>query len=217
MFILICAWSNPYLIFYNKPEINKFLSKKFLLKEYSINNVKFPAVIKPKLGSQGKDVKYLENIEDLNKYLKKHGLNNSFIQEYYGKKEAGVFYYKDPFTKKIQITTVLKDNSKWPSRCGNIYFKKDIPLCKRIKTSKKLRDAIINISVKIPGFNTGRYDIRYNSDQDLTNGNFKIIELNHLSPGDGDTFKDINYTKWSKFIVNKIKMAVYNILSLKYF
>ena len=217
IFILVCAWSNPYLIFYNKPEINKFLPNKYLLKEYSLNNIKFPAVIKPKIGSQGKDVKYLENIEDLNKYIKKYGLKNNFIQEYYGKKEAGVFYYKDPFTKRIEIITVLKDNSKWPSRCGNIYFKNYIPLCKKIKTSKKLKEAIIDISEKIPNFNTGRYDIRYNSDQDLIDGNFKIIELNHLSPGDGDTFKNINYNKWYNFILKKIKLGIYNIFTLKYF
>lgn len=217
IFIMVCVWSNPYLVFYNKPEINKFLSKKYLLKEYSLKNIKYPAVIKPKFGSQGKDVKYLENTEDLNKYLKKYGLHKNFIQEYYGKKEAGVFYYKDPFTRKIQIKTVLKDNSKWPSRCGNIYFKNNIPLCKKINTPKKLKESIIDISEKIPGFNTGRYDIRYNSDLDLINGNFKIIELNHLSPGDGDTFKDINCKKWYYFISKKIKLGIYNIFTLKYF
>ena len=42
-----------------------------------------------------------------------------------------------------------------------------------------LRDCIDGISQKIPGFFVGRYDIRYESDEDLRAGrNFTIIELN---------------------------------------
>jgi len=47
--------------------------------------------------------------------------------------------------------------------------------------SDALRDQIDEISRRIPGFFIGRYDIRYARDEDLAEGNFKIIELNGAS------------------------------------
>lgn len=47
--------------------------------------------------------------------------------------------------------------------------------------SPELEEVIHHISNQIPGFNFGRYDIRFESEEDLKSGKFEIIELNGAS------------------------------------
>ena len=71
--------------------------------------------------------------------------------------------------------------------------------------SEALRQQIDNISKGIPGFYIGRYDIRYATDEDLRNGNFKIIELNGAASESTNIYDERNsllsayrtlYTQW---------------------
>ena len=207
IFFIIIAVTipNPKLVLYTKPEINKLIPNKYYLKQSSVKDPFFPSVIKPVFGCKGKGVKFIKNKKELDIYLKKTN-KVCFLQEYYGKNEAGVYYFKDPYFNKIKIITTLKDSSIWPTRCGNNWFKTHIPPCKEFKTSKKLKKAIIDICNKIPDFNVGRFDIRFNTFNELNNGNFKVIELNHKLAGDGLRFQKINPIKWMEHLFGKLEV-----------
>ncbi len=65
--------------------------------------------------------------------------------------------------------------------------------------SKTLRIAIDRISRKLPGFFLGRYDIRYESDEQLRAGEgFTIVELNGAA-SEATNIYDERYTLWSAY------------------
>ena len=65
--------------------------------------------------------------------------------------------------------------------------------------TESLREAIDKISQKLPGFFVGRYDIRYESDDELRAGrNFKIIELNGAA-SEATNIYDSSNSIWSAY------------------
>jgi membrane protein DedA with SNARE-associated domain len=65
--------------------------------------------------------------------------------------------------------------------------------------TEELREAFDEISRKLPGFYVGRFDIRYESDEELRAGrNFKIIELNGAA-SEATNIYDATNSLWSAY------------------
>ena len=68
--------------------------------------------------------------------------------------------------------------------------------------NKNIENTLDLLSHQIKGWYYGRLDVKYNSIQELSNGNFKIIEINGIlaEPGNIYDARKINYFKALKII-----------------
>ena len=118
---------------------------------------------------------YLRNINPDDRYI---------VQEFYeAKYEIGVLYEKIPFLNDGHIISVVlkKNEGNWkPLKCGNITnndYVNCVDLTEQLKNSN-FANIIRTISSRIPDFHAGRYDIGFETVEDLENGDFKFFELN---------------------------------------
>lgn len=234
LFLSVNRWNNKV----TKYTLNKYFPTKNRLDTYilnikNINNIKLPCIIKPIICSgTSKNVGLIKTKNDLINYIKDINQNETYIvqQFYKAKNEIGVLYEKIPFINDGNVVSIVskKNNSNsWkPLKCGNIN-NEETTLCDDLTKTlygSKFIEIIKNISNKIPGFNAGRYDIGFNSINDLQNGNFKIFELNGVMgfdlrsniAGNENTSK---YLKKISYIIRWIKIRLLigfiNIASLK--
>ncbi|MFY0672703.1 MAG: hypothetical protein JXQ87_04840 [Bacteroidia bacterium] len=79
-------------------EVNQLIDK---------HDLKYPLIIKPNNGERGKGVEKICSQNELNSYLNNHE-TDLILQEFIDSpQEIGVFYYKDPYSGKGQITSVV--------------------------------------------------------------------------------------------------------------
>lgn len=115
--------------------------------------------------------------------------------------EVGILYERNPLHKKGEIKSIimrkfLKNNKfKLENKCLFIYERTDFVNLNHLITPKLIR-IIDNISKKILNFYLGRYDIRAHSLEDVTNGNFYILEAN------GTMGFDLNYQCYKNNYIN---------------
>jgi len=188
LFISVNIWE----LNVTKKTLGNYFPKKNLLNTFSfypknISKINFPCIIKPTICSgTNKNVKLLQNNQDLEKYIKESDKNEKYIfQEFfYAKYEIGVLYEKIPFLNSGKVISIVLKNSNssiWkPLKCGNINNLESTTctdLTEKLANSNFVKN-IINISNSIPNFFAGRYDIGFNSFEDLNLGMFKIYELN---------------------------------------
>ncbi len=171
----------------SKYGIAKYFPKNNVLKTYiyksKIHN--YPCIIKPsKCSSNGKNVSLLRNNSDLDKYKLTMDPNEIYlIQEFYkSKHEIGVLYEKIPYVNNGNVISVVsKDNTdlnEWkPLSCGNIKNNASTK-CNELIDTNSFNKIITRISSKVPNFYAGRYDIGFESVDELNKGIFKIYELN---------------------------------------
>ena len=194
-FIYLCYLvSNTWTLKMDKYNVYKYINNKYSLKTSLFNhkelkNIKiFPVIIKPNLYSgHGTNVYKINDINELNNVIKKIKDNQLYIvQEFYDSKyEVGLLYEKNPLLNNGKIISIVlkqKYNEEWkPLSCDNIISKKKIcyTIDRNDLITEELTDVINLISINIPNFNVGRYDIGFNNIDDFKNGmNFKIFELN---------------------------------------
>lgn len=128
----------------------------------------------------GYDVKRIDNKEQASKYISDYPYekNNIIIQEFSPyKNEVAIFIRRNITDGNVEIiSAVIRDLNK------NSLVNNDCPFGKcRIITddlSSTLKEKIHEISNTISGLNWGRYDIKYESREELMKGNFHIMELN---------------------------------------
>lgn len=141
-----------------------------------IPKLDYPFVLKPSLSSsRGKDVAIIHNKKELDNYLGRVDTSDLIIQQYVDSKhEVGILYERNPLEEKGRIVNIVE---------------RDIPENGIIVGgSGRQRDDLITlelsakidwISKHISDFYVGRYDIKFDSYDDLKKGrNFYILELN---------------------------------------
>lgn len=179
IFSFIIVWIlfvnvNPYDIRSNKLTVLEQIDEQYVPKQgmlYNtsheiLRNLSYPIIIKPvRCGSLSKNVHIIDKFEDLQDYL----TNQEYMyQEYISwDNEVGILYEDN----KIVSIVKKQANQRIKPYCINC---EDIT---HIKTNK-LEHIISNISQSIKNFNVGRYDVRYENEQQLQNGIFKIVEAN---------------------------------------
>jgi hypothetical protein len=232
LFISVNIWESNV----TKKTLGDYFPKQNVLNTFSfdpknISKINFPCIIKPTICSgTNRNVKLLHNIKELEKYIKESNKNENYIiQEFfYSKYEIGVLYEKIPFLnsgKVISIVLKKSNSSMWkPLKCGNIN-NLDSTTC--IDLTEKLANSnfvkhIINISNSIPNFFAGRYDIGFNSFDDLDSGVFKIYELNGVMGFDLRSNIELNEKfSWMKiyyivrWIFTRFLIGLLNIITLK--
>jgi hypothetical protein len=188
LFVSVNKWNNNV----TKHTLNKYFPhenklKSYLLNSNNLHNISYPCIIKPIICSgTSRSVSLLKNTNDLYEYLKNIDPHEKYIiQEFYkAKNEIGVLYEKIPFVNDGNIVSVVikkNDSDKWkPLKCGNIKNNETTGCTDLTEMLKKshFSQIIKDISSKIPNFNAGRYDIGFDSFEELNNGQFKIFELN---------------------------------------
>lgn len=147
--------------------------------------INYPVVFKTnECDSWGKDVKRIDNIDHALKFISdyKYEKNNIIIQDFspHGN-EVAIFIRRNITDGNLEIiSAVIRDLNR------NSLVNNDCPSGKcRIITddlSSALKEKIHEISNKINGLNWGRYDIKYESLEELMKGRFHVMELN-VGPG----------------------------------
>jgi hypothetical protein len=154
-------------------------TQQFILDKCNLKELKYPIIIKPTICSGGCRGVYIVNdyIEcmqiindnniDPNSYM-----TQTFLEDY--SLEVGILYQKYPWDKSGKIVEICEKKNKENIR---IYDRNNI-VDRNNLISDKLNNIINDISNKIPNFYVGRYDVRYKTEKDLLNGDFKIVEVN---------------------------------------
>lgn len=202
--------SNPYpLENNNKFVIMKHIPEKYkpeqeyLLKELKIEdleNMKYPIIIKPTVcttGGSGIHIfdSFKQYVEFIYENEKKINLSEYMVQTYLEDYdvEIGVLYERSPWNETGKIIEIVEKTQKDKIRPLEDNFTKNHPEL-ITEFSNQLFD---ELSKKIPGFYTGRYDIRLKQLEDLEKGEFKIVEAN------GNMGMDL-LSKESMFSINDI-------------
>jgi hypothetical protein len=166
-------------------------------KNTNLSLLNYPLIFKPVIcNGNGKGVEKIDNEKEAKMYMKKTEEEFIIAQEYYpGKFEVGVLYERYPFEENGKIISIVSKSSDadWkPLRCNTCSFKTGVD-CKILQSTPDLAYKIDQISKNIPGFFVGRYDIRFESQDDFEKGkNFKIIEINGVMGFDLRTSIDSN-------------------------
>ena len=193
--------------------------------------IDYPVIFKTnKCSFFGKDVKKINNSDEAKRYIDKFGYSKDDIifQDFSPfTNEIGVFMKRNIITKKLEISSgVIRDlgsNGLVNNNCP-----KDKCFIVTDKLSETFQNSIIDISERVQGFNWGRYDIKYESFDELNKDNFHILELN-VGPGPLPIIFPINLdipVLWSsndinliikviEVIVSYYLICIYNIISGK--
>lgn len=99
----------PFLLEFTSINADLPLTEKLKIAGHFIdsNNLTFPFAVKPDIGERGKDVKLLENLTELEKYLAETK-ENIILQEFAGGEEVSVFYYRYPNEPKGKIYSITE-------------------------------------------------------------------------------------------------------------
>lgn len=159
----------------------------------------FPFILKPnKCSGFSRGVSIIKSQEQLHDYLQ-NNKGELVIQQFIDSKyEIGILYEKNPLSNNGNIISIIErkftpgeilvpleisydDNEHIEMRKTMDKFYDRFVDLTPYKT-ERLEKVIQKISSGIPGFNTGRYDLRCNSLEELMEGkNFYILEVNGCS------------------------------------
>lgn len=192
-------------------------TQQFILDKCNLKELEYPIIIKPTICSGSCRGVYIVNdyIECI-KVIKNNNIDpksymtQTFLEDY--SFEVGILYQKYPWDKSGKIVEICEKTNKENIRTHDINFIID----RNKLISDKLNNIINYISNKIPNFYVGRYDIRYKTEKDLLNGEFKILEVNGTM---GMNFICDNLS-FNCFLIdfywflNRILIGLYNIFSL---
>lgn len=232
--ILYYIWLsvNPVDYSFTKASVYKYIPEEFKLEYKIINknmtdcNLNYPVIFKPiNCNGVNRNVKIIKNLQEHIDYLE--GIDDDIIvQEYYNSNyEISILYERNPLEKNGKIISITEKEvpSSWkPLRCSYNNNDSGVNCSNRYDLiTGKLEDVIDKISKNIPGFYAGRYDIRYDSEDDLKNGkNFKILELNGVMGYDLNvnvsSSKDTLYSYYLglKWVARRLMIGFQNILIL---
>ena len=192
---------------------NKYIpTQHFILDKCNLKELEYPIIIKPTICSGNSRGVYIVNdyiecikIINSNNIDPKSYMTQTFLEDY--SLEVGILYQKYPWDKSGRIVEICEKKNN-----ENINYIVD----RNNIISDKLNNIINDISNKIPNFYVGRYDIRYKTEKDLLNGDFKILEVNGTM---GMNFL-CNNLSFNCFLVDfywfldRILIGLYNMFSL---
>nr|QBK88904.1 MAG: hypothetical protein LCMiAC01_05860 [Mimivirus LCMiAC01] len=171
----------------------------------------------------------MSNYHNALAYYNKNNKYKIIVQEFHpGPYEVGVLFERLPFRKKGKIISIvqkqLDPNNFKPLRCrspSKCYDKNTVGCTDRPAwITPELTDSINQISINIPNFYAGRYDIRFENINDFKKGiNFKVLELNCTmgfdlrQPIEKSYIKFLYYTiTWifRRFVIGIVNVLMFN-------
>jgi len=164
-------------------------------KNTDLELINYPVIFKTnKCSFFGKDVQKINNSFEAGEYINQfHYDKNDIIFQGFSPftNEIGVFMKRNIVTNKLEVfSAVVRDLGS--SSLVNNDCPKDKCFIITDKLSNIFKNKIIEISDRVIGFNWGRYDIKYESINELNQGNFHILELN-IGPGPLPIIFPINF------------------------
>lgn len=228
---------NPQMLLYTKSEIldpiKEYSADYMVINRNSfdnsiLSNLKYPIVFKPDFCHNfAIGVELIHNETQAQQYIKDSIDDLIIFQKYHhGPYEGTILYSKHPLTNTVSMSIVERlpsekdKNTQW-------LWKNAVSAKKHNYTSKnredleteELKKKIEIISNKLPEFYFGRYDIRFDSYDNLKNGKgFKILELN-LNPSDTRVSQDksffYNFKLVTHLVLKRLEYGFINMLRLK--
>jgi len=163
---------------------DKYKPKTELYNESS--NYKFPFILKPNVCTRvSAGVEVIKNKEQLEEYFETYDKKTTIYQEFIpSDHEIGVLYERFPLIGDGKIVSIVKRDCMGNENFAPVHefpyflFNSSYSNRKELITPE-LSKVICNISKRIPDYYCGRYDIRYDNEEDLKKGkNFYILEAN---------------------------------------
>ena len=222
LFFIIISFSMNSIEKTDKYSLLKKFPKQYVptVELYNKNTVleyiNYPVIFKTNTCSFfGLDVQKIKNRDEALEYIKKfkYDKNDIIFQEFsHYNNEISIFLKRNLLNNNLEIYSVVTREIKKDSLVNN---KCEKDKCKIIidKLSNAVKEIFINITENIEGFNWGRYDIKYESLEELNKGNFHIMELN-VGPSLYPPIHPVNFdlpVYWSK---NNIIMFFYKIIEI---
>jgi hypothetical protein len=158
-------------------DINKIVNK-IVEKE-----IYFPLIAKPDIGLRGSGVRKIKTISELKEYAQKANFDFLVQDLIPFENEVGIFYVRRPHQKKGENGEQLHKVLQKGETVNLVPFGNHARGAKFIDGSDwitpKLTAMINDITAQVPEFYFGRFDIMYNTFEELERGeNFLIVELN---------------------------------------
>ncbi len=222
--------SNAFLINYDKWESLRFLPTQNLPKTILFNRKKdspsifldleYPVVIKPRIHYQGSSSRLVSKVngpEEAFDYLEIAAKNNVsllMIQEYIDAPyEMGILVERSFFDDKQKFVSAVTKIDQNDIRPG-CFPRKCMDHTEQIP--RPIKTMIESISQNIPGFNTGRYDIRFKNWESFTRGKFYILEVNGSGGRDlrNHILKNIIMGGFLKIYSHLLKRVTWGIIRL---
>lgn len=141
--------------------------KTFLPDECDFDNLKWPVIIKPRIGARSRDVFKVENKKDLLEKI--NMIHNPIIQEYIGNElneyTCGIIFLDGELKNKISLKRSLKD--------GNTFISEHFR-----ESNKKINDYIDNIAKLLKPYGSCNLQLRVDD-----KGIPKLFEINPRHSG----------------------------------
>ena len=139
--------------------------------------VAFPVVVKPDVGERGRGVKVVADRRELRRRLVR-AREALIVQRFADGEEFGVYYRRLPGEPQGRIVSIAQTSYFEP----NAFDTHDALFMdqRRLATSM-LEERIEELSRAHPGFFVGRFDVCARSAEELSRGEFEVLELNGVS------------------------------------
>jgi hypothetical protein len=186
--VMIIVWilflnAVPYDLNTNKASVMEYIPdthKPFTAMYSPTHTLGYPLILKPAICSRiSKGVKIIRNKKEEDSYFTEYDPKETVIQEYIPyANEVGILYERhltnDDHGSIVSIA-VKESSNKIKEGCRN-----GVTCIDRTSAlnSPKLNNVVDSISRKIPHFYLGRYDVLYENEDELRDGNFYIVEAN---------------------------------------
>lgn len=206
----------------DKYSLLKLFPKKYVptVELYDKNTVleyiNYPVIFKTNTCSFfGLDVKKIKNSEEAKEYVNqfKYDKNDIIFQEFSPFiNEISIFLKRNILNNNLEIYSGVIREIKKDSLVNN---KCEKGKCKIVtdELSDIFKNKIIEITEKIDGFNWGRYDIKYETFEELNKGNFHIMELN-VGPSLYPAIHPVNFDLAVYWSENNIIMFLYKLIEI---
>lgn len=228
---------NPQMLLYTKSEIldpirdysaDYMVINRNTFDNSILSNLKYPIVFKPDFCHNfANGVELIHNETQAQQYIKDSIDDLIIFQEYHpGPYEGTILYSKHPISNTVSFSVVERlpsekdKNTQWlwknaVSAQQHNYVSRN----REDLETETLKKKIEMISDKLPEFYFGRYDIRFDSYDNLKNGEgFKILELN-LNPSDTRVSQDKSFFYNSKLVIQlvlkRLEYGFINMVRLK--
>ena len=174
LLVFLCIWIpflnvNAYALNADKMTVLSYIPPEFLPAQSRkiTDSLKFPLILKPvRCTALGRGIHVVRTREELRKH---EPLGEEYmVQEFVDFPLEGTLLYERGKLVAIVEKVSSGDIRAYCDPC------KDITCLK----TKVLEDIVVKISSMIPNFHVGRYDIRYETVEELQEGRFKILEAN---------------------------------------
>ena len=228
---------NPQMLLYTKSEIldpirdysaDYMVINRNTFDNSILSNLKYPIVFKPDFCHNfANGVELIHNETQAQQYINDSIDDLIIFQEYHpGPYEGTILYSKHPISNTVSFSVVERlpsekdKNTQWlwknaVSAQQHNYVSRN----REDLETETLKKKIEMISDKLPEFYFGRYDIRFDSYDNLKNGEgFKILELN-LNPSDTRVSQDKSFFYNSKLVIQlvlkRLEYGFINMVRLK--